>query len=191
MREVSAKAIVIITLQHISVSNQYYTMYVNCISIKLGKRNPWLSDKSININFFKRKKKFEAADGPLGGVASLERKCWRRGEKDWWRWSFVYGAVILVLMQNFPLVNWRKMHNLKVVGLVLFSEDLLSEDFSLGDSLLDSSKKLLSSVQFSCSVAHSCPTLLDPMDGSMPGLPVHHQLPESIQTHVHWFGDTI
>ena len=57
MREVSAKAIVIITLQHISVSNQYYTMYVNYISIKLGKRNPWWSDKSINVNFFKRKRK--------------------------------------------------------------------------------------------------------------------------------------
>ena len=40
------------------------------------------------------------------------------------------------------------------------------------------------SVQFS-SVAQSCPTLCDPMDHSTPGLPVHHQLPESNQTHVH------
>jgi len=39
-------------------------------------------------------------------------------------------------------------------------------------------------VQFS-SVAQSCPTLCDPMDCSMPGLPVNHQLPESTQTHVH------
>ena len=31
----------------------------------------------------------------------------------------------------------------------------------------------------------SCPTLCDPMNHSMPGHPVHHQLPESIQTHVH------
>ena len=38
--------------------------------------------------------------------------------------------------------------------------------------------------QFS-SVAQSCPTLCDPMDCSMPGLPVHHQLPEFTQTHVH------
>ena len=45
-----------------------------------------------------------------------------------------------------------------------------------------------SSVQFS-SVAQSCPTLWDPMHCSMPGLPVHHQLPEFIQTHVHWVGD--
>ena len=46
------------------------------------------------------------------------------------------------------------------------------------------------SVQFS-SVARSCPTLCDPMDCSTPVLPVHHQLPEFIQTHVHWVGDAI
>ena len=45
-----------------------------------------------------------------------------------------------------------------------------------------------SSVQFS-SVAQSCPTLCDPMNHSMPGLPVHHQLLEPTQTHVHRVGD--
>ena len=40
------------------------------------------------------------------------------------------------------------------------------------------------SVQFS-SVAQSCLTVCDPMDCSMPGLPVHHQLLELTQTHVH------
>ena len=40
------------------------------------------------------------------------------------------------------------------------------------------------SVQFS-SVAQLCPTLCDPMNNSTPGLPVHHQLPEFTQTHVH------
>ena len=39
-------------------------------------------------------------------------------------------------------------------------------------------------IQFS-SVAQSCPTLFDPMNRSTPGLPVHHQLPEFTQTHVH------
>ena len=47
-----------------------------------------------------------------------------------------------------------------------------------------------SSVQFS-SVAQSCPTLCDPMNCSTPGLPVHHQLPEFTQTHVHRVGDAI
>ena len=46
------------------------------------------------------------------------------------------------------------------------------------------------SVQFS-SVTQSCPTLCDPMNRSTPGLPVHHQLPEFTQTHVHWVGDAI
>ena len=41
-----------------------------------------------------------------------------------------------------------------------------------------------SEVQFS-SVTQSCPTLCDPMNCSMPGLPVHHQLPEFTQTHAH------
>ena len=45
-------------------------------------------------------------------------------------------------------------------------------------------------VQFS-SVAQSCPTLCDPMNHSMPSLPVHHQLPESTQTHVHLVSDAI
>ena len=44
--------------------------------------------------------------------------------------------------------------------------------------------------QFS-SVAQSCPTLCDPMNRSTPGLPVHHQLLEFTQTHVHWVSDAI
>ena len=44
--------------------------------------------------------------------------------------------------------------------------------------------------QFS-SVAQSCPTLCDPMNRSTPGLPVHHQLPEFTQTHVHRVSDAI
>ena len=41
------------------------------------------------------------------------------------------------------------------------------------------------------SIAQSCPTLCYPMNRSTPGLPVHHQLPESTQTHVHRVGDAI
>ena len=44
--------------------------------------------------------------------------------------------------------------------------------------------------QFS-SVAQSCPTLCNPMNRSTPGLPVHHQLPEFTQTHVHRISDAI
>ena len=46
------------------------------------------------------------------------------------------------------------------------------------------------SVQFS-SVAQSCPTLRDPMNRSTPGLPLHHQLLDFTQTHVHRVSDAI
>ena len=46
------------------------------------------------------------------------------------------------------------------------------------------------SVQFS-SFTQLCPTLCNPMNRSMPGLPVHHQLPELAQTHIHRVGDAI
>ena len=49
---------------------------------------------------------------------------------------------------------------------------------------------LLYYLQFSA-VAQSCPTLCDPMNCSTPGLPVHHQLPEFTQTHVHRVSDAI
>ena len=45
-------------------------------------------------------------------------------------------------------------------------------------------------IQFS-SVAQSCPPLCNPMNRSTPGLPVHHQLPEFTQTHVHRVSDAI
>ena len=47
-------------------------------------------------------------------------------------------------------------------------------------------------IRFSFSlVAQSCPTLCDPMNRSMPGLPIHHHLPEFTQTHVHRVCDAI
>ena len=60
-----------------------------------------------------------------------------------------------------------------------------SRFYLLGDELFSEEM-----IQFN-SVIQSCPTLCDPMDWSTPGFPVHHQLPELTQTHVHWVGDTI
>ena len=71
------------------------------------------------------------------------------------------------------------------------------EDLPEADHRADELSKMLSpcvwafsSVQFS-SVAQSCPTLCDSMNRSTPGLPVHHQLPEFTQTHIHQVGDAI
>ena len=52
------------------------------------------------------------------------------------------------------------------------------------------SEDYLQEGQFSL-VAQSCPTLCNPMDCSTPGFPVHHQLPELAQTHIHWVDDAI
>ena len=51
-------------------------------------------------------------------------------------------------------------------------------------------KAIQVSVQFN-SVTQSCPTLCDPTNRSIPGLPVHHQLPEFTETHVHRVSDAI
>ena len=81
-----------------------------------------------------------------------------------------------------PLLNWEVPLSSLAIILTPYWMFLY---FTLCLPLL-----LLQFSQFS-SVAQSCPTLCDPMDGSMPGLPVHHQLPEFTQTHVHWVGDAI
>ena len=60
-----------------------------------------------------------------------------------------------------------------------------SEFLKFGDSNLNSISIIFSSV------AQSCLILCDPMDCSMPGFPVHHQLPELTQSHVHRVGDAI
>ena len=58
------------------------------------------------------------------------------------------------------------------------------------DANMSSLEPAPTSLQFS-SVAQLCLTLCNPMECSMPGFPVHHQLPELTQTHVHWVGDAI
>ena len=72
----------------------------------------------------------------------------------------------------------------KLLGalLLLLNIEKFLVPFNL--SLIKSIIELLYSVQFS-SVTQSCPTLCDPMDHNTPGLPVHHQLLEFTQTHVH------
>ena len=73
-------------------------------------------------------------------------------------------------------------------GLISFRMDWL--DLLAVQGTLKSLLQHHSSVQFS-SVAQSCPTLCNPMNCSMPGLLVHHQLPEFTQTQVHRVGDAI
>ena len=75
-------------------------------------------------------------------------------------------------------------------GLPLPSpEDPLTQGLNL--DLLHSGRCFtIQAIQFS-SVAQSCPILCDPINRSTPGLPVHHQLPEFTQTHIHQVSDAI
>ena len=61
--------------------------------------------------------------------------------------------------------------------------------FTFTDSIKHSCLNIIN-IQLS-SVAHSCPTLCDPMNRSTPGLPVHHQLQEFTQIHIHRVTDAI
>ena len=73
-------------------------------------------------------------------------------------------------------------------GLISFRMNWL--DLLAVQETLKSLHQHHSSVQFSL-VAQSSPTLCDPMNHSTPGLPVHYQLPELTQTHIHRVGDAI
>ena len=98
----------------------------------------------------------------------------------------------LILLSPEPSVkkkiNKSQHHSLNVsLNLKILSSHLIPLSLVIQILYKDKPEDVF---QFS-SVAQSCPTLWDPMDCSMPGLPVHHQLPESTQTHVHQVGDVI
>jgi len=70
-------------------------------------------------------------------------------------------------------------------------ETLIMEPADWEDGRLAPQNNRLLGAWMPSSVTQSCPTLCNPMDCSMPGFPVHHQLPELTQTHGHWVGDAI
>ena len=88
---------------------------------------------------------------------------------------------------HFPNVPLKTLHSCSQGGLHNLQTQRIMKILALS---FKSINKASLKVQFS-SVTQSCPTLCDPMDCSMPGLPAHHQLPESAQTHVHRVGDAI
>ena len=96
--------------------------------------------------------------------------------------------------QEMARVNILGKSKLKWMGMGEFNSDDHYICYSGQESLqrngvaLIVSKRVQNSVS---SVTHSCPTLFDPMNHSTPGLPVHHQLPEFTQTHVHRVSDAI
>ena len=83
--------------------------------------------------------------------------------------------------------------NIVYTGLTLFELPLVLISGPFGPSPLSCLHPAWNTdvmIQFS-SVAQSCLTPCNPMNCSTPGLPAHHQLPESTQTHVHRVSDAI
>ena len=74
--------------------------------------------------------------------------------------------------------------------LCIYSQNNWNQDLKEINSFLVFHQEMIGSVQFS-SVTQLCLTLCDPINPSMLGLPVHHQLPEFTQTHAHRVGDAI
>ena len=87
------------------------------------------------------------------------------------------GTILLVLNMSFsPLLE------LKAQEMTFHVHFRVTVSFNPSKNLVEN--------HFS-SIAQLCPTLCNPMDSSTPGFPVHHQLPELVQTHVHQVSDAI
>ena len=87
-------------------------------------------------------------------------------------------------------LSTQHAHALFQYSLVISSRLEHGNYFLNWPAKLENKIRIKNKYQFS-SVTQSCPTLCDPMDCSTPGLSVHHQHPESTQTHVHWVSDAI
>ena len=107
-------------------------------------------------------------------------------------WATKHRLVIAFLPRsNCLLISWLQSPSavilepkkIKSVSVSIVSPSICHE-------VMEPDAMTFSSAQFS-SVTQSCLTLCDPMNCSMPGLPVHHQLPEFTQTHAHWVSDAI
>ena len=107
-------------------------------------------------------------------------------------WSFSFSFIIS------PSNEYSGLISLGLIGFISLQSRGLSRVYhSSKASILQLSAAFAFSLYIFCttlqfsSVTQSCPTLCDPMDCSIPGLPVHHQLLELVQTHVHQVGDAI
>ena len=97
---------------------------------------------------------------------------------------FLSVAINMLYSQNLLFPKVFLDHKLKTFESIINSFRYYISVISLNSAAI----LVKASVQFS-SVAQSCPTFCNPLDCSTPGFPVHHQLPELVQTHVHRVGD--
>ena len=109
-----------------------------------------------------------------------------RDVKKFFRWLVLKGQLFYPILCSSRILFLKVCITSKTVFLVLCNPKIVTQSCLI----LCDPMNCISSVQFS-SVSQLCPTLCDPMNCSMPGLPVHHQLPEFTQTHVHRVSDAI
>ena len=130
----------------------------------------------------------EAWRAAIHGVAKNQTQLSDWTELNWTEWSSGF-AHFLQFKSEFCIKEF-------MIWATVSSQSCFADCIELlhlwlkGTERGQNERRLCSSVQFS-SVAQSCPTLCDPMNRSTPGLPVHHQLPEFTQIHIHQVSDAI
>ena len=107
-----------------------------------------------------------------------------------WRCSGSYRPQAGTWVHDLGFSPLNSLPPLVCVSRITFSPSSNCPLFLLWPRVGNPVPSLFRRLQFS-SVAQSCPTFCNPMDCSMPSLPVHQHLPEFTQTHVHWVSDAI
>ena len=126
----------------------------------------------------------------------LWQKVKRNSKASWWKWKWLKAQHSEnedhgIWPHHFIGNKWGNSGN--SVRLFLGGSKITADgdcSHEMKRRLLLGRKVMTNQVQFS-SVTQSCPTLCDPMNLSTAGLPVHHQLPEFTQTHIHRVNDAI
>ena len=133
-----------------------------------------------------------------GGPISLENPEWYNYDKPGFNKTQQYNAIVFTTEKYLHVIESVKVLSLSVVSnsgstnpwMSMYPPVSKINTWLILFYLFPPTLTFPTTTQFS-SVAQLCPTLCDPMNLSTPGLPVHHQLPEFTQTHVHWIGDAI
>ena len=144
-----------------------------------------------------------------GWMVSLTRWTWVWASSGSWWWTGrprVLQSTHGVEKSHTQLSNWTELsrYEIKITTWSKYQLVRMQEPWKTGGFLFTQHYKvtgwqtpslfyspIASPVPQFSSVPQLCPTLCNPMNRSMPGLPVHHQLPEVTQTHIHWVSDAI
>ena len=149
----------------------------------VSKTNTWLGLKSKSLHLHLPVQNHHPQISAPGDyyykfpVTSLTNDCHNLYMMTW-RTFFTKNRVLLLSKLDFA--PWVELNS--IIGVSLYLKNQQDNNHLL--------LSLFYFVQFS-SFIHSCQTLRDPMDCSTPGFPVHHQLLELTETHIHRVGDAI